>query len=127
MTFSIVLFLSSFGAIVFWITRGFDRIKDMTEKEFLSNLQASMPVSSEMRERLVIPIINFYHNAILPWFYKETEKAISKFRINVLRIESQLLKLANYIRGKRKICLDENSSKYWKEMNEYKSEFNKVK
>lgn len=123
----IVLMGLSLLAMCFYVLSRFEGVASMSEKEFLLNLKNSPTVSSDLNQHVIVPLLQFYHNIFLPWLYKEIEKIISRFRINVLKIETGLLRLTNYVRGKRKICMGENSSEYWKEMNEFKSELTKAK
>ncbi len=95
----------------------------MDEKELLVKLQETKYLFSDFYEYIVTPTVNFWKNSVLPNLYKEFEKTVSRFRINVLKIECWLLKLINYIRGKRKVS-NNGSSEYWKDVNDFKNGLN---
>jgi hypothetical protein len=120
----ILLSIASFGLMVFFILNRLDYVRAMPEEEFSSRLKSSQPVFTDVYFYIALPASNFFRTFVLPKIYKEFEKTISRFRINVLKIESLLLRLTNYIRGKRKVCDNGDSSKYWKDMNKFKDELN---
>lgn len=120
----ILLSFASLGLMVFLVFNRLDRVRAMPEEEFLSRLKSSRPVFTDVHFYIALPASNFFRTFVLPKIYKEFEKTISRFRINVLKIESLLLRLTNYIRGKRKVCDNGDSSKYWKDMNEFKNGLN---
>ena len=81
--------------------------------EFEQKLNQTAPVFHDISTRIIIPSIVFLHNTLSPKIYKEFEIIISRFRINVLRMERQLLHLANYIRGKRDVKINDGNNPYW--------------
>lgn len=119
----IVITIFSAGGMLYLLLRRLREIRMMAGSEFLEKLQASRPVFSDFHQYLIIPAINFYRTSVLPAVYKESEKTISRFRINILKIERWLLRLTNYIRGKRKINTNGNTP-YWKDINDFKNGLN---
>lgn len=119
----IVITIFSAGGMLYLIWRRLREIRMMADSELLEKLQASRPVFSDFHQYLITPTINFYRTSVLPAVYKESEKAISRFRINILKIERWLLRLTNYIRGKRKINSNGNTP-YWKDINDFKNGLN---
>lgn len=99
----------------------------MKEEELLVKLQETKYLFSDFYEYIVTPTVNFWRNSVLPNLYKEFEKTVSRFRINLLKIEGWLLKLTNYIRGKRQIQNNNGNgsqSQYWKDVNDFKNGLN---
>lgn len=68
--------------------------------------------------------IHLWANRILPDFYKVTEKILLKLESCVKKIEVQLERFSNYIRGKRQITNSKNDSKYWGGIIEFKNGLN---
>lgn len=99
-------------------------VRIMNERDLIIKIQESRCLFTDFYEGVVNPAINFWRNSILPAVYKEFEKIISRFRINVLKVEGWLLKLTNYIRGKRKVQNNGNQSQYWKDINDFKNGLN---
>lgn len=106
------------------VLRRLKEARAMSEAEFLARLRQTRPVFSDFNQHLVAPAMNLWKTAVLPAIYKEVEKLISRFRINLLKIEGWLLRLTNYIRGKRKIQSNGQSSPYWKDINDFKNGLN---
>lgn len=96
----------------------------MPENELISKLQAAKPFFLDFNHYIVEPTVNFWKTVVLPKIYKEFEKLVSRLRINILKLEGWLLKLANYIRGKRKIQTNNEQSPYWKDINDFKNDLN---
>lgn len=119
----IVITIFSAGGMLYLLLRRLREIRMMAGSELLEKLQASRPVFSDFHQYFIIPAINFYRTSVLPAVYKESEKTISRFRINILKIERWLLRLTNYIRGKRKINTNGNTP-YWKDINDFKNGLN---
>ena len=88
----------------------------MPKEEFERRLGESKPLFYDINARIIIPSAVFLHDTLSPKIYKEFEIVISKFRINVLRMERLLLQLANYIRGKREVKMNGNSHSYWNQV-----------
>jgi len=99
----------------------FKAVRMMEEKELLVKMRESESLFSDFHNYIIIPSINYWKNSILPNIYKEFEKSVSRFRINLLKIEGWLLKLTNYIRGKRNIQNNGYPSDYWKDVNDSKN------
>ncbi len=110
--------------MAFLFVKRLEEATAMDRSELLLKLKSTNPVFADFHEVVVAPALNFWRSKILPVIYKRTEKAISRFRINILKIESNLLRLTNYIRGKRKVCSNGDSSPYWKDMNDFKKDLN---
>ena len=100
--------------------------RTMEEDELLLKLKESKSSFADFHDYIVIPSANYWKNYILPNIYREFEKTVSRFRINVLKIEGWLLKLTNYIRGKRNNQGNGNGgqSQYWKDVNDFKNGLN---
>lgn len=122
-TLTLIIFFSGLG-MSYLILHAFKEVRMMPEAEFLSKLKQTLPVFSDFNQHLVAPMVNLWKTAVLPAIYKEFEKLISHFRINLLKIEGRLLRLTNYIRGKRKIQSNSQSSPYWKDINDFKNDLN---
>lgn len=124
-TLVLISFFSVSG-IVFMFLNRLAKVKTMEGDELTDNLVSSKSIFSSLRRRFISPISNFWHTVVLPGIYKETEKTISRFRLNILKAERALLRLTNYIRGKREIKNngDNGSSPYWQDINEFKNGLN---
>lgn len=94
----------------------------MPKEEFERKLSESKPLFYDLNARILIPVAVFLHDSLSPKIYKEFEIIVSKFRINVLRVERLLLRLANYIRGKREVKINGNKHPYWNQVNNSDSE-----
>jgi len=122
-TLVLIIFFSGLG-MSYLILRRLKEVKAMPEAEFLLKLKQTKPVFSDFNQYLVAPLVNLWKTVVLPAIYKEFEKFISRFRINLLKMEGWLLRLTNYIRGKRKIQNNGKPSPYWKDINEFKNGLN---
>lgn len=114
--------LLSAAGIAFLFSRAVSFARAMPKEEFERKLNETKPVFHDINARIIIPFAVFLHDSLSPKIYKEFEIIISKFRINVLRIERLLLQLANYIRGKREIKMNGNSNPYWNQVSGSDSE-----
>lgn len=121
-TLVIIMFLSVAGMLSL-LSKRLREVRMMPENELLARLRISRPVFSDFHQYVFIPAVNFYRTVVLPKIYKESEKKISRFRINILKMEGWLLRLTNYIRGKRKINTNGNTP-YWKDINDFKNGLN---
>lgn len=119
----IIIMLLSAAGMLYLLLKRLKEVKMMPANELLAKLQASRPVFSDFHQYIIIPAVNFYRTAVLPKIYKEFEKKISRFRINILKMEGWLLRLTNYIRGKRKIH-NNGRTPYWKDINDFKNGLN---
>lgn len=117
----IILMIFSGGGIVCLVINRLKAARLMGERELIIKIQESKSLLADFYEKVINPTVNFWRKSLLPPLYKEFEKIISRFRINVLKIESWLLKLTNYIRGKRNVQSNNHHSQYWKEMNDFKN------
>ena len=115
-TFIYIALLSAAG-IAFIFSKGVSFTRAMPKEEFERRLGETRPVFHDINARIIIPFAVFLHDSFSPKIYKEFEIVISKFRINVLRMERLLLQLANYIRGKREVKMNGNSHPYWNQVN----------
>ena len=122
----ILLIVFSAAGMLYLVGSRFKAVRIMKEEELLVKLQETKYLFSDFYEYVVTPTINFWRNSVLPNIYKEFEKTVSRFRINVLKIECWLLKLTNYIRGKRNNQCNSNGSQsqYWKDVNDFKNGLN---
>jgi len=109
------IIVSAIG-MVFLLTKKMREILPLSEEELLSRVRTIRSVSSDLHDYIVVPISVFWKTVALPKIYKDFEKIVSRFRINILKIECWLLKLTNYIRGKREVQRNGNTE-YWKEIN----------
>lgn len=119
----IIIMLLSAAGMLYLLLKRLQEARMMPENELLAKLQTSRPVFSDFHQYVFIPAVNFYRTAVLPKIYKESEKKISRFRINILKMEGWLLRLTNYIRGKRKIHSN-GRTPYWKDINDFKNGLN---
>ena len=117
----IILIVISGGGIIYLFGSRLKTAGAMEEKELLFKLQNSRSLFADFHDYVVVPAVNYWKNTVLPNIYKEFEKAVSRFRINVLKIEAWLLKLTNYIRGKRNVRSNGYQDGYWKDLNESKN------
>jgi len=114
-TFIYIALLSAAG-IVFLFSKGVSFARALPKEEFERRLGETRPVFHDINARIIVPFAVFLHDSLSPKIYKEFEIVISKFRINVLRTERLLLRLANYIRGKREVKMNGNSHPYWNQV-----------
>jgi hypothetical protein len=123
----IVLIAFSGAGMVYLVWERFKTAGVMSESELTEKILASRSLFADFHDYIFVPSVNYWKNYTLPWLYKEFEKGISRFRINILKIECQLLKLTNYIRGKRTVQKNngDNCSPYWKDVKDYKNGENK--
>lgn len=116
------------GVAVFaMVYKGYSNVKNMSDEEINKGLSASMPVFHDFHRATVVPSVDYWKNTALPWVYKETEKIVSRFRINILKMERKLHSFTNYIRGKREISGNngnEGQSQYWNNVNDFKNNLN---
>ncbi len=117
----IILVIISGGGMLYLVGNRFRTVRIIEEKELLVKLQSSKSLFADFYTYIIVPTVNFWSNSVLPNLYKESEKTVSRFRINVLRIEHWLLKLTNYIRGKRQVQNNGSQTEYWKDLNESKN------
>ena len=117
MSVLIYIALLSAAGVAFLFSRGVSLARAMPKEEFERRLNETKPVFHDINARIIIPFAVFLHDSLSPKIYKEFEIVISKFRINVLRMERLLLQLANYIRGKREVKMNGNSHPYWNQVN----------
>ena len=113
----IYMALLSAAGLVFLFSKGVSFARALPKEEFERRLNETKPVFHDINARIIIPFAVFIHDFLSPKIYKEFEIIISKFRINVLRMERLLLQLANYIRGKREVKMNGNSHPYWNQVN----------
>lgn len=107
--------LSAVG-IAFLVSKGVSFARAIPKEEFERRLGETKPVFHDINARIITPFAVFLHDSLSPKIYKEFEIIISKFRINVLRMERLLLQLANYIRGKREVKMNGSSHPYWNQV-----------
>lgn len=112
----IYMTIFSFAGAYFLISKKAFCARAMSRKEFEQKLNQTVPVFHDIETRMIIPSIVFLHNTLSPKIYKEFEIIISRFRINILRVERQLLHLANYIRGKREMKTGDGNHSYWNQI-----------
>ena len=120
-TFIYIALLSAAG-IAFLFSKGVSFARAMPKEEFEQRLNETRPVFHDINARIIIPFAVFLHDSFSPKIYKEFEIIISKFRINVLRMERLLLQLANYIRGKREVKMNGAGHSYWNKVGRPDSE-----
>lgn len=115
----------SFAGASFLISRGIFYARAIPGAEFKQKLSETESVFNDIKNKLIIPSFVLLHDTFSPKIYKEIEIIISKFRINFLRAERQLLHLANYIRGKREMKISNGNHPYWDQLSEIKKEKDK--
>src|SRR3989338_7690280 len=102
----IYIALLSAGGAAFIFSRRVFSARAMPKEEFERRINETRPVFHDINVRIIIPFFVFFHDSFSPKIYKEFEIIISKFRISALRMERLLLRLANYIRGKREVKMN---------------------
>lgn len=112
----------SFAGASFLISKKIFYARTIPETEIKRELSETISVFNDIKKRLIIPPFVLAHDTFSPKIYKEFEIIISKFRINVLRMERHLLRLANYIRGKREMKMNNDSHPYWDQLTDSKKE-----
>lgn len=112
----------SFAGASFLVSRRAFSARTIPETELRRELSETISVFYEIKTRLIIPPFVLMHDTFSPKIYKEFEIIISKFRINMLRAERQLLNLANYIRGKREMKMNNDGHPYWDQLADLKKE-----
>ncbi|MEK9183640.1 MAG: hypothetical protein AAB890_01020 [Patescibacteria group bacterium] len=119
----ILVYISIFSAIgiIYLLARGLILARTMDKKELSLKLASSKSIFDDFHVYVFVPFVGFLKISVLPMVFKEFEIIISKFRINVLKVERQLFHLANYIRGKREIKTDNESHPYWDSVNTLKN------
>jgi|SRR3989339_140254 len=118
----IYIALLSAAGIGFLFFKGVSFARAMSKEEFERKLNETKPVFYDINAGIVIPFAVFLHDSFSPKIYKEFEIIISKFRINALRMERLLLRLANYIRGKREVKMNGAGHSYWNKVGRPDSE-----
>ncbi len=118
--FSILLFLS-FAAIAVMATRGRLPIRFSSKEEISSRVESMRPFWNDLHDLFVVPTVRVHQEKVLPITYKEIEKLVRRFRIIVLRIECLLMRLTEYIRGKRTLPANGHKSHYWETLNNCKN------
>lgn len=115
---NILIYTALFSAAgaIFLFSKGLSFARALPREEFERKLNETKPVFHDINARIIVPFAVFLHNSFSPKIYKEFEIIISKFRLNVLRMERLLLQLANYIRGKREIKMNGNNHPYWNQV-----------
>lgn len=112
---------SAIGLIVL-TGRAVADVRKINKEEFRARFIEMKPFFHDLNVRAVFPMRMYLSVIILPKIYKEFEIVISKFRINVLRIERMLLHLAHYMRGKREVKINGGSHPYWDNLGSPKDE-----
>jgi len=120
-TFIYIALLSAAG-IGFLFFKGVSFARAMPKEEFERKLNETKPVFYDINAGIIIPFAVFLHDSLSPKIYKEFEIIISKFRINALRMERLLLRLANYIKGKREVKINGAKEAYWNQVGRPDSE-----
>ena len=115
---NILIYTALFSAagVIFLFSKGLSFARALPREEFEQKLNETKPVFHDINAKIIVPFAVFLHDSFSPKIYKEFEIIISKFRLNVLRMERLLLQLANYIRGKREIKMNGNSHPYWNQV-----------
>ena len=118
----IYIALLSAAGIGFLFFKGVSFARAMPKEEFERKLNETKPVFYDINAGIIIPFAVFLHDSFSPKIYKEFEIIISKFRINALRMERLLLRLANYIKGKREVKINGAGHSYWNQVGRPDSE-----
>ncbi|HEY4510307.1 MAG TPA: hypothetical protein VJJ73_00535 [Candidatus Paceibacterota bacterium] len=97
--------------------------------ELHSALRSTRPFFRDYYEIIIVPLLNFWKEIGYPHILKEVEKKISRTRIYILKIENNLLRFRDYVRGKREIhsqngslLKNGNGTAYWQGVHEAKNE-----
>lgn len=105
--------------------KGLAAARAMDRSELLLRAASSKSIFHDFHVYVFIPFVNSLKISVLPNIFKEFEKIISKFRINVLKVERWLFHLATYIRGKRNIKNNNKSHPYWDSVSDSKNKAEK--
>ncbi len=116
-----VLAILSGGGALYLVVSKLKPVASLSDKELLVKIYESKSLFADLYDRIINPAFNYWRQVVIPEIYKEFEKIISRIRLNILKIECWLLKLANYIRGKRTIQSNGCSTEYWKDLNDSKN------
>lgn len=121
---NIFIYTTAFSAIglIVLIGRAVADARKISREEFRARFMETKPFFHDLNVRVVLPLMGYLSVVILPKIYKEFEIVISKFRINVLRIERMLLHLAHYMRGKREVKINGGAHPYWNNLSSPKDE-----
>jgi hypothetical protein len=118
MIFFITTFILSGIGIAVMLSTQVLKIKKLPSKELKSaEYVSNAHFLKDILKNLFIPVYNFWDIKIIPRIYHVSEKIAHKMRIYVLKTEKSLLKLTNYIKGKREIKNNGNASKFLRNLN----------
>ncbi len=122
----IALTALSGGTALYLVVSRIKGLSVLTERDLVIKIQESKCLFTDFYDNIINPLFNYWRSVVVVNLYKESEKIISRIRINILKIECWLLKLTNYIRGKRNIQSNGNcdKSEYWKDINDFKNGLN---
>ena len=100
MIYLIIVFSISLFGIASIIMKHAPRARIMGG-ELHSALRSTRPFFRDYYEIIIVPLLNFWKEIGYPHILKEVEKKISRTRIYILKIENNLLRFRDYVRGKR--------------------------
>lgn len=123
---TIFIYTAVFSAIalIVLVGRAAADVRNINKEEFRARFIETKPFFHDLNVHFVFPLMRYLSIVILPKIYKEFEIVISKFRINVLRIERILLRLAHYMRGKREVKINGGAHPYWNNLGSPKDDKN---
>lgn len=121
MILPIVFLLAALCGLAVLLGPGFLRLKNFSEEELAGGLAETGSFWAEFRGFFILPIAQIYGEKFRPKTYKEMEKMTCRFRIIVLRVECLLMRLSEYLRGKRIMSSNGHRSHYWEQFNSCKN------
>lgn len=116
-----VFLLAALCGLAVLLGPGLLRLKNFSEEELAGGLVETGSFWEEFRVFFILPIARIYGEKFRPKTYKEMEKMTCRFRIIVLRVECLLMRLSEYLRGKRTMTSSGHKSHYWEQLNNCKN------
>lgn len=112
----IILSLSGAGSL-FIIIRNFARFQNFEQDDEKIALLKKRSFFYEAEKYIAEPFKNLFENKFVPFVFKKIEKIAHQARIHILKFENKILKFNNYIKGKRILKTNSESSEYIKKIN----------
>ena len=116
------IFVLSLGGILFLFGRHWREVKALSAEEIARALAASSSVREEFKGRYLEPVKGRFFEIYLPAFWKMLEKAVRRFRVLVLKLDTKLKYLSENLRGRHVNLEVSERSEYWKDLSGAKQE-----
>lgn len=113
----LALFVLSLCGIAMLFMRRYLPVKALNFQELELRLRTSHSLRKELRERWVEPLKAKCYEVYLPRFWRWSEKIVRRFRVVVLKFETQLKRLSDNLRGKHVNLEVPEKSEYWQTLN----------